>query len=86
MWGWHGKIGKEFNGSNGRLFKLENTTAPSYTASRKFEWYGYNPKNGWRYSKEKMDELLKDGKILLKNGEASSRCHIKFFGYSSGFS
>ena len=72
------KSAKEFSGSNGRLFKLENTTAPKYTPTRKFEWHGYNPKNGWRYSKEKMDELLNEGKILLKNGIASSRCHIKF--------
>ncbi len=72
------KSAQEFNGNNGRLFKLENTTAPKYTPSRKFEWHGYNPKNGWRYNKAKMDELLTEGKILLKNGEASSRCHIKF--------
>ena len=72
------KSAKDFDGSNGRLFKLENTTAPKYTSSRKFEWHGYNPKNGWRYNKEDMDKLLEEGKILLKNGEASSRCHIKF--------
>lgn len=72
------KSSKEFDGTNGRLFKLENTTAPKYTPSRKFEWYGYNPKNGWRYSEEKMNEMLSQGKILLKNGLASSRCQIKY--------
>lgn len=72
------KSAQAFTGNNGRLFKLENTTAPKYTPSRKFEWHGYNPKNGWRYSEEKMDELLKDGEIFLKNGKASSRCHIKY--------
>ncbi|MBU4274972.1 site-specific DNA-methyltransferase [Patescibacteria group bacterium] len=74
----------EFNGNNGRLFKLENTTAPKYTPSRKFEWYGYTPKNGWRYNKEKMDDLFKEGKILLKNNKASSRCHVKFLDTVSG--
>lgn len=72
------KSSKDYDGTNGRLFKLENTTAPKYTPSRRFEWHGYNPKNGWRYDKDKMDELLKEGKILLKNGVASSRCHIRF--------
>ncbi|MDZ7817532.1 MAG: site-specific DNA-methyltransferase [Aliarcobacter sp.] len=62
----------------GRLFKLENTTAPKYTPSRVFEWYGYKPKNGWRYSKDKLDEMLENNEILLKDGKSSSRCHIKY--------
>ncbi|MFH1544044.1 MAG: site-specific DNA-methyltransferase [Patescibacteria group bacterium] len=61
-----------------RRFKLENTTAPSHTPSRDFEWRSYSPKNGWRYGKEKLDEMLGNGRILLKNGKASSRCQVKF--------
>lgn len=72
------KTNKEYNGKNGRLFKLENTTAPTNSPQTKFEWHEYTPTNGWRYSKERMDELLNEGKILLKNGKASSRCHIKY--------
>jgi hypothetical protein len=72
------KTSKEYNGKNGRLFKLENTTAPTDTPSNKFEWYGFMPKNGWRYNRKKMDSLLKENRILLKNGKASSRCHIKY--------
>lgn len=70
---------KEAEGMEGRYFKLENTTAPKYTASRVFEWYGYKPKNGWRYNKEKLDEMLANKEILLKDGQASSRCHIQYF-------
>ncbi len=69
---------KDADGLEGRFFKLENTTAPKYTPNRVFEWYGYKPKNGWRYSQEKMDEMLAQGEIYLKNGQASSRCHIKY--------
>jgi len=63
---------------DGRFFKLENTTAPKRTASRVFEWHGYTPKNGWRYSQDKLNEMLVSGEIMLKDGKASSRCHIKF--------
>jgi DNA modification methylase len=69
---------KEANGRPGRYFKLENTTAPSFSPNRIFEWYGYTPRNGWRYSKEKLDQMLAAGEILLKNNLSSSRCHIKF--------
>ncbi|MHB8136364.1 MAG: site-specific DNA-methyltransferase [Anaerolineaceae bacterium] len=69
---------KDAEGRKGRYFKLENTTAPSFSSDRIFEWYGYTPRNGWRYSKEKLDEMLKRGEIMLKDGKASSRCHIKF--------
>ena len=71
-------------GKAGRYFKLENTTAPKYTPSRMFEWYGFTPSTGWRYSKEKLDEMLKNGEILLKDGKASSRCHIKFLDEMEG--
>lgn len=69
---------KEFRADNGRLFKLENTTAPTHTPSRLFEWQGYTPKNGWRYSEQKLNEMLSEDKILLKNGRASSRCKIVY--------
>jgi len=68
----------ESEGKKGRFFKLENTTAPKYTPNRVFEWYGYTPKNGWRYSKEKLDEMLRINEILLKDGKASSRCHVQY--------
>ncbi|HEY5499000.1 MAG TPA: site-specific DNA-methyltransferase [Bacteroidales bacterium] len=68
----------ESQGKKGRYFKLENTTAPKFTPNRIFEWYGYSPKNGWRYSKEKLDEMLQKGEILLKDGKSSSRCHVIF--------
>ncbi|MFH1776100.1 MAG: site-specific DNA-methyltransferase [Candidatus Omnitrophota bacterium] len=59
-------------------FKLENTTAPKYTANLRFEWHGYMPKNGWRYDKNAMNELLEKGLILLNEGKATSRCHVKY--------
>ncbi len=69
---------KNAKNKKGRLFKLENTTAPSFSPDKIFSWHGYSPKNGWRYNKEKLDEMLERGEILLKNGKASSRCHVKF--------
>jgi len=71
-------------GKKGRYFKLENTTAPKYTPSRMFEWHNFMPSTGWRYSKEKLDDMLKNGEILLKDGKASSRCHIKFLDEMEG--
>lgn len=71
-------------GEAGRYFKLENTTAPTRTPNRIFKWKGFTPKNGWRYNKEKLEEMLRGGKILLKKGKASSRCHIKFLDEVAG--
>ncbi len=68
----------ESKSRKGRFFKLENTTAPKYTPNRVFEWYGYTPKNGWRYSKDKLDGMLRNNEILLKDGKASSRCHVQY--------
>ena len=69
---------KDAAGKVGKYFKLENTTAPSYSADRRFEWKGYIPKNGWRYSKETLNEMLSKNEILLKKGKACSRCHVKY--------
>ena len=48
----------------GRLFKVENLTAPSPNPSRMFTWRGTTPQNGWRLSYEKLEELWAEGRIL----------------------
>ncbi len=52
----------------GRLYKAENLTISTATSSRNFEWRGsIPPKNrGWGASKERLEEWLSEGRILLK--------------------
>ncbi len=35
-----------------------------------FEWKGITPAKGWRYKKEKLDELFDSGRIIIKDGRA----------------
>ena len=48
----------------GRLFKAENLTAPTPNPSRMFNWRGTSPRNGWRYSLDRLEELWAEGRIL----------------------
>ena len=64
---------------NDRLYKTNDLTAPTPTPSRMFQWRGTTPKNGWRYSREKLEELYADGRILLgKNGNPRLDGHIQY--------
>lgn len=63
----------------GRLYKTNDLTAPSPAPSRMFEWRGTNPKNGWRYSLEKLEELWAQ-ELIKKDpqGRPLKRGHIQY--------
>ncbi len=65
--------------ADGRLYKTNDMTAPSPTPARMFEWRGTTPKNGWRYSYEKLEELWAAGRIKTdKEGRPLLRGHIRY--------
>ena len=65
--------------ANDRLYKANDLTSPTPNPSRMFAWRGTTPKNGWRYSREKLEELHAQGRILLgQNGKPRRRGHIQY--------
>ena len=65
--------------ASGRLYKGNDLTAPAPTPTRMFEWRGKKPKNGWRYSLEKLEELWAAGRIKTdKQGRPSLAGHIQY--------
>lgn len=45
-------------------YRLDNITSPNPRPNLTYEWKGHHPPpNGWRYSREKMQELDRDGRI-----------------------
>ena len=64
---------------NGRLYKTENLTAPTPAPTRMFTWKGTTPKNGWRYSKQHLEELWAQGRIKAdRQGKPLQRGHIQY--------
>lgn len=48
----------------GRRYLLDNITSPHPRPNLTYEWKGYSPPHfGWRYSREKMEELDRAGRI-----------------------
>lgn len=59
--------------ADGRLYKAENLTFSTANPSRQFEWRGSKPpaNRSWGYSRERLEELWQEGRILAKeNGDA----------------
>lgn len=52
----------------GKLYKAENLTFSTVNISRQFNWRGTTPPSNrsWGYPLEKLEELLAEGRILLK--------------------
>jgi DNA modification methylase len=49
---------------DGRLYRLDNMTSPNPRPNMMYEWKGHgSPEKGWRYSKETMAQLDKEGRI-----------------------
>ena len=64
---------------NGRLYKTENLTAPTPAPTRMFTWRGTTPKNGWRYSKQYLEELWAQGRIKAdRQGKPLQRGRIQY--------
>ena len=64
---------------NGRLYKANDLTAPGQNPTRMFEWRGTKPSRNWAFSKEKLEELYAEGRILLgRDGKPRRRGHIQY--------
>ncbi|WP_420128654.1 DNA methyltransferase [Longimicrobium sp.] len=53
-----------FKDKNGRRYQLDNMTSPKPRPRMMYEWKGHSsPQNGWRYSRETMERLDREGRI-----------------------
>ncbi len=56
----------KFKDENGRVYRIADLSNPSYRPTLKYEYKGYKPpKNGWAVSKEKMEQMDKDGRLVF---------------------
>jgi site-specific DNA-methyltransferase (adenine-specific) len=52
--------------ANGRVYRLDNLTSPSYRKNLIYEYKGYAPpEKGWAVSKETMEEMDRQGRIYF---------------------
>ena len=73
---------KEFRHKDdkGRIYRTHDLTAPGTNPDRMFKWKGTIPYRNWAYSKEKLDEMLSNGDILLReDGTVSASRGRKIF-------
>lgn len=62
--------------TNNRRYRLDNMTSPNPRPNMTYEWKGYKPPpNGWRYSRESMEELDRAGLVVYP--ENGSRLYLK---------
>lgn len=62
---------------DGRKYQLSDMTSPNPRPNMMYEWKGYaSPPNGWRYSRETMSQLDREGKIWYP-GDLSKRPRLK---------
>ncbi|MBI4741625.1 MAG: site-specific DNA-methyltransferase [Betaproteobacteria bacterium] len=60
-----------FKDSDGRRYRLGPIDSPNPRPNMIYEWLGFQPpKNGWRYSREKMAELDQAGRIWYPNDKS----------------
>ena len=68
-----------FKDSDGRRYRLGPIDSPHPRPNMMYEWKGFQPpKNGWRYSREKMAELDKAGRIWYPE-DKSKRLTTKLY-------
>ena len=73
---------KEFRHKDdkGRIYRTHDLTAPGTNPDRMFKWKGTIPYRNWAYSKEKLDEMLSNGDIWLReDGTVSASRGRKIF-------
>lgn len=64
---------------NGRKFGLWDMTSPNPRPNLTYEWMGHEPPtNGWRYSREKMQQLHEDGRVWYPDSK-KKRPRLKRF-------
>ena len=67
--------------ADGRAYCLGDITAPG--SSRRFEFLGVVPKREWRFSREKLEEMYQDGRIVQSKPGAIPR-HKMYLDESKG--
>lgn len=56
---------------NGRRYRLDNITSPSYRPNLVYEYKGHKPpKNGWAVSRERMEEMDTEGRLYIPDDPA----------------
>ncbi len=52
--------------TDGRRYRLDNLTSPSYRPNLVYDYKGYSPpQNGWAVSRERMEQMEAEGRIYL---------------------
>ena len=59
-----GRTAYRHEDEGGRVYRLDDLTAPGSGESRRFEFLGVVPKRQWRFSRERMEELYREGRIV----------------------
>lgn len=64
---------------NGRRYRLDNLTSPSPRPNLVYEYKGYSPpKNGWAVSRERMEQMDKEGRVHFPSDKSKRLQRIRF--------
>jgi adenine specific DNA methylase Mod len=71
--------------ASGRRYQLDNLTAPSHNPNTIYEYKGYKPpKNGWRWTLEKMKEMDKKGYLHFPKDKSQRLRQIRYLDEQKG--
>ena len=64
---------------SGRRYRLDNLTSPSPRPNLVYEYKGYQPpKNGWAVSRERMEQMEREGRIHFPSDKSKRLQRIRF--------
>ncbi len=64
---------------HGRRYQLDNLTSPSPRPNLAYEYKGYKPpKNGWAVSRERMEQMDREGRIHFPSDKSKRLRRIRF--------
>ncbi len=70
---------------HGRRYQLDNLTSPSPRPNLIYEYKGYQPpKNGWAVSRDRMEQMDKEGRIHFPSDKSKRLRRIRFLDELSG--
>ena len=74
-----------FTDDKGRRYRLGPIDSPHPRPNMTYVWKGFSPpKNGWRYSREKMEEMDREGRIWYPDDKSKRPCTKLFLEESKG--
>lgn len=69
----------------GRIYRLDNLTAPTHNPNTIYEYKGFKPpKNGWRWTKEKMKEMDSKGYVFFPDSKEKRLQQIRYLDEQPG--